>query len=234
MSGLSKQQAICGPDAKRCRMQRSALSILLGLLAHSSLHAAIFVVDSTSPGNLSACTAAANNCSLFGAITRAETDAAADVISFNIPTADAGYIAAQGGVQDYWRITPSGPFPSLPRINQPLTIDGYTQPGALANSNTTAQGGLNSVLKIEIDTSIGTFENAPLQVNAPVTIRGLAINNNPANNPRDAIFVSSTADGSVFEGNYLGTDITGTLARGNALTRKAHASAAKLAKTFIS
>jgi hypothetical protein len=42
MSGLSKQQAICEPDAKRCPMQRIALSILLGLLAHSSLRGGSF------------------------------------------------------------------------------------------------------------------------------------------------------------------------------------------------
>jgi hypothetical protein len=193
---------------------RSLFKCLLGLAATPLAPAATFVVDTTSPSNLAACTAAANDCSLSGAITRAEVDAVADLISFNIPTTDPGYIPAAAGVQDYWRITPSGASPSLPAINQPLTIDGYTQPGALANTNTPSQGGLNGVLKIEIDASVGAFTNAPLQVNARVIIRGLVINNTVAANPRDGIFLNSAADGSVLEGNYLGTDITGTIARG--------------------
>ena len=44
-------------------------------------------------------------------------------------------------------IAPASP---LPAMTGPGTIDGYTQTGALANSNPTGQG-LNTVLKIEID-----------------------------------------------------------------------------------
>jgi hypothetical protein len=185
---------------------------LLSLSGH--LCAATFVVDTTNPTGVGACTTAPNDCSLSGAILRANADSLEDLITFNIPTSDPGYMPAAAGVQDFWRIVPSGPSPSLPEITAPLTIDGYTQPGAIANTNTPDQGGLNGILKIEIDASIGSFTGAPLQVSARLTIRGLVINNTPTNNPRDAIQLVSTADGSILEGNYLGTDITGRMARG--------------------
>ena len=38
----------------------------------------------------------------------------------------------------------------LPEISDPVSIDGYTQPGAVENTNPVGQG-LNSVLRIEID-----------------------------------------------------------------------------------
>jgi hypothetical protein len=73
------------------------------------------VVDTTSDANLTACTPAAGDCSLRGALNNANADAAADFIDFNIPP---------GGAQT---ITITGSF--WPTISQPVTINGTTQPG---------------------------------------------------------------------------------------------------------
>ena len=120
------------------------------LLAASSLAAATFTVTNTNdsgPG------------SLRQAILDANANPGADTIAFQI---------VGSGVQTIAPATPLDP------ITDAVTIDGYTQPGASANTNPVGQG-LNTALRIEID-----GESAPgngLMVSAPnVTIRGLAIN----------------------------------------------------------
>src|SRR5262245_16425548 len=95
------------------------------------------------------------------AILDANSHSGADTIAFDIPGPGVHTIA---------------PASALPAITGPVTIDGYTQTGALANTNPTGQG-LNTILKIEIDgTSVGS--NAPcLHAKADdVTIRGLVVN----------------------------------------------------------
>jgi len=183
--------------------------LLLGLLllaSHPS-QAAVFVVDTSSDAVLSACTSAADDCSLRGAITRSNAAADIDEIHFAIPTSDAGF---QGATQ-HWRISVGNT--ALPAISEGVLIDGLTQPGARANARSPAQGGLDSVLMIELvpgsafgsqqnglDTSSNNF-NAAASV-----IRGLAISR---------FFAQIQLGGSGahrVEGCYLGTDISGTLA----------------------
>ncbi len=168
-------------------------------------NAATFTVDNTSDASLSACTAAASDCSLRGAIAAANATPALDLIAFAIPTSDAGY---QAGTQ-HWRIAVGAT--SLPTIETPLTIDGYTQPGALANTNTPAQGGLNTVLKIELRpqtslTGFGIFiaQNTPNV--ATITLRGLAINSFSTQ-----VVVNGTSAHRV-EGCFFGTNISGAIA----------------------
>ncbi len=168
--------------------------------------AATFTVDTTSDASLSACTAAAGDCSLRGAITAANATPALDLIAFNIPTSDAGYQLTT----QHWRIAVGET--SLPTIETPLTIDGYTQAGALANTNSPAQGGLNTVLKIELSplkppTGIGLFigQNTP-GGGATMTLRGLAINSFGNQ------VVLNGASAHRIEGCFFGTNISGTLA----------------------
>ncbi len=71
-----------------------------------------FVVDTNSDANLTACTAAAGDCSLRGAINNANADAAPQTIAFAIPGS---------GVPTIILTSP------LPAITQPLTIDGFSQ-----------------------------------------------------------------------------------------------------------
>jgi hypothetical protein len=134
--------------------------------------------------------------SLRQAIVDANANAGADVIAFNI---------SGSGVHT---ISPSSP---LPAITDPVTIDGYTQPGASANTLAT---GNNAVLKIELNgASAGTgFINGLLIYAGNSSVRGLVINR------FDFVGIwLENGDGNVVEGNYIGTDVTGTIALGNRL-----------------
>lgn len=177
------------------------------ILAASPLNAAVFVVDSTSDSSLSACTSAPADCSLRGAITVANSTTAFDEIHFQIPIDDAGYQA----VTMHWRISVGNT--ALPAISEGILIDGFTQSGASANTQTPTQGGLNSRLAIEISPG-GSFGSQQIGLDtlsnnfsaAASTFRGLAISRFA-----NQIQLGGSA-GHRVEGCYLGTDITGTQA----------------------
>jgi len=161
------------------RSLRGWLPPLVGFLGAALASAATIPVTNTNdsgPG------------SLRQAITDANLTAAADTITFNI---------SGSGVQTI------APTTALPAITHPVTIDGYTQPGALANTNGPGLG-LNGTLLIEIDC---TNAGSPcLLVNASATtIRGLVINRSSS---RDLELDSGTGD--VVEGCYLGSNASGT------------------------
>ena len=84
-------------------------------------------------------------------------------------------------------------------ITVPLLINGYSQPGAQPNTNTTAQG-LNTVLKIAIDGSI--------TLRASSTLQGLAISGG----------IDVMQNRSSFYGNFIGTDSTGQAATNGGIT----------------
>jgi hypothetical protein len=146
-------------------------------------------------------------------------DPARDEIAFDIPTTDPGYNATTG----VFTITPQG---GLPTIGVPVVIDGYTQPGASPNTllgvqipppgspPTTQPQGDNAVLKIQLDLSaVSAAYGTRLRVNADnTTIRGLVVNGMCIDDP--AIYVSGAGDH--IEGNFIGTDVTGTRVAGNA------------------
>lgn len=141
--------------------------------------------------------------SLSQAITNANTNAGLDIISFNIPTSDAGYNTANGG---YWSIRP---ITALPAITGTVLIDGYSQSGSTVNS---AIIGTNATLKIELNGSLETVVGVGFRFNATSlssTVRGLCINN----------FLNSgirlDASSCVISGCFIGTDITGLIDRGN-------------------
>ena len=113
------------------------------------------VVDTTADASLTACTAAPGDCSLRGAITTANAGSATDTIVFSIPSSDPGCVAATGVCQ-------IAPLTGLPSITTgELNLDGYTQPGAVPNSNTPAQGGSNAQLKIVLS---GAFKPPRLRL----------------------------------------------------------------------
>ena len=123
--------------------------LLLVATLSTTAGAATFTVDTTSNSALTACTPAVADCSFSGAIAAANATAIQDTIAFAIPPGDPGCDAGSG----VCTITPA---PGSSRsITQPVVIDGYTQPGAVPNSNTPAQGGLNGVLKIQLDGNNG-------------------------------------------------------------------------------
>jgi CSLREA domain-containing protein len=134
-------------------------------------------------------------CTLRAAIQEANATPGPDTINFNLSTTADGVAA----------ISPESP---LPPITQTVTIDGYTQPGA--SPNTKAVGD-NAVLKVQLDGSKLPLDNG-LEIDTADSsvIRGLAINRFA-----DGISISGDSVANRVEGNFIGTDPTGTLDRGN-------------------
>lgn len=182
-------------------MRMRCLLLLATVALPTLAPAATFTVDTTADSLLVACSAAAADCSLRGAITLANATADADSISFDIPPSDAGYVAASG----HWRIAPASALPDVQ--TGPLTIDGYTQPGASA-SNHLPLAPLAHQLKIELRGPNPASINC-LQAITPLTVRGLALNN-----CSQALFLFEPGP-HVVEGNYIGTDISGQTAIAN-------------------
>src|SRR5918998_139165 len=132
------------------------------------------------------------NCTLRAAIEEANATTASDTINFNF---------GGSGVKT---ISPGSP---LPTITQPVTIDGYSQPGA--SENTKAVGN-NAVLLIELDGSIasspaGSVHGLDLQTSNS-TIKGLVVNSFDGGGIRN---IFSNTSGNKFEGNFIGTDPSG-------------------------
>ena len=87
------------------------------------------------------------------------------------------------------------PLLGLPNIDDPVVIDGSTQPGFSGTPIIELNGSLSAVRAL--------FVNAPGS-----TIRGLVINGFNTG----AIFIGPAGGGSRVEGCYLGTDVTGKIA----------------------
>ena len=114
-----------------------------------------------------------------------------DEIHFNIPSEGVASIS---------------PSSALPDITDPVIIDGYTQPGA--SSNTLAVGN-NAVLRIELNgISAGNSDGLSIRTSNS-TIRGLVINRFTGSG------ISVSEMNNRIAGNFIGTDPTGTLERGN-------------------
>ena len=179
-------------------MQRLATLLALALVAlllaanpNQLAHAATFTVTKTNDSGAG---------SLRQAILDANANPGLDTIAFNI--AGTGTHTIQ-------------PTSALPLITDPVIIVGYTQPGASPNTNGPGLG-TNAVLKIELDGSIaeGAFEVHGLWIlrASGSTVRGLVINRF-----KDAgiTITGDNATGNLIEGNFIGTDVTGTLDLGN-------------------
>jgi hypothetical protein len=176
-----------------------ALAMLASLAAAGAVRAATITV--TNSGDAAGTTCGAS-CSLRQAIGAANLTATADTIEFNIPSAGPHIIA---------------PASALPVISQPLTIDGYTQPGALANTLTE---GDNAVILIGLN-GAGAGANADgIAVCANnVVIRGLSIDRFAQN----GIVVGAVSGGTcaidpvgvVIAGNFIGLAPNGSSNAGN-------------------
>jgi CSLREA domain-containing protein len=154
-----------------------------------------FTVNSTADPGSGGCSG--TECTQREAIAVANRVSGADTINFNIPGE---------GVKT---IIPASP---LPTITEQLTIDGYSQPGA--SPNTLAKG-TNAQIKIELDGS-DVGDNDGLLIRASDTVvRGLAINRFGGRSGihNDAFGISIT--GVKIQGNFIGTDASGTQDLGN-------------------
>ena len=187
---------------------RFGASIFLGILTllvfvapHGVVHAVAttFTVNSTNDADDGTCDS--THCSLREAINAANANSGADTIEFDIPTSDLGFNATTTA----FTIRPTS---ALPTITDMVTIDGYSQSGASPNTNGPGLG-LNTVLKIELDeTNAGAGATIGLLVLGSSTVRGLAINRFSGESIR-------SGPANVIEGNFIGTDVTGTVNLGS-------------------
>src|SRR5262252_4043472 len=162
-------------------------SSLLASLVSAALSAANFSVVTTADSGAG---------SLRQAILDANGNAGPDTIDFAIPGAGVHTIH---------------PATLLPAITGPVTIDGYTQPGASPNTNPPDQGS-NAVILIELD-GTGLAGDGLLVTGGDSTIRGLAINRFATTG--NGIHLT-TSGGNVIAGSFIGTDPTGSSGAGNA------------------
>jgi hypothetical protein len=125
----------------------------------------------------------------------------------------------------WWRIQPS--LGALPSITDRAIIDGFSQGNGTPLAATPNDNGpgleINAVLRIELDgigisgagsngLSLLAGSGGGLQAgyNSGSTVRGLVINNIRSN-----AITASNSGGHNIQGNFIGTDPSGTLAKGN-------------------
>ncbi len=101
------------------------------------------------------------------------------------------------------------PTMALPTLTQSVIIDGYTQPGAVQNTDPT---GFNGNLLIEINGAGQGFSGLDITAGNS-TVRGLVVNNFQGGGSAGIGIDLRTNGGNRIEGNFLGTDPSGTLAR---------------------
>jgi hypothetical protein len=162
---------------------------VLGWLLAAPLAAATFTVTNTNDSGAG---------SLRQAILDANGNAGLDTIVFAI---------SGSGVQTI------APLSGLPTITDPVIIDGYTQPGSTPNSDSAA---FNGTLLIELSGDGAGQANGLDITSGGSTVRGLVIGGFQGTTAAagNAIHLHS-AGGNHVEGNFLGTDPTGTLAHPN-------------------
>ena len=158
-------------------MRPAAFAVALGFLAVSA-PAATFTVTTTADSGAG---------SLRETILAANAAPGADTIAFAIPGAGVHTITLTT-----W----------LPTVTDPLTVDGYTQPGSSPNTLPLAQG-TNAVLNVEIRGEAVTLAPCWEYAADGGTIRGLVFNRCPVGTLHVTGSVTIT-------GNFLGTSPAGT------------------------
>ena len=180
-----------------------ALSIALLFSMLPLAYATTFTVTTTADnGNNGAPTSG----SLRAAIVENNLNAGPNIINFAIATGTAPYTIQ--------------PPVDLPSILEPVTINGYSQSGSSAN---TATFGNNAVILVVLDgtdapTDGSTTGNGLHFINgsSASTVQGLAISNWKLNGILiDATTNPGAISGIQIFGNFIGTDLTGTIAAPN-------------------
>lgn len=164
--------------------------------------------DDTSDANIgdNICDDGAGACTLRAAIQESNATAGTQTINFNV----TGTADFTNGGQNGYTISPASPLPSFTGT---VVINGYSQPGAMANTAVSPRP-MNGILLIEIEGSNAGSGTRGFDVTSSandVVIRGLVINR------FDATGVCCNAGGArtVLQGNYIGTDPSGLVDRGN-------------------
>ena len=102
-------------------------------------------------------------------------------------------------------------FGALPAITEPVTVDGYTQPGAKPNTKAV---GNDAVLKIELNGAGAGAGAEGLEITGTSgnsVIKGLAINRFGG----AGIAINGDTSNNRIEGNFIGTNPTGAVDNGN-------------------
>ncbi len=148
-----------------------------------------YTVNATADTDDGTCDAI--NCTLREAINAANAHAGRDTIAFSI--SGSGVHTIQ-------------PATNLPAVVDSAVINGYTQPGASPNTDST---GTNAVILIELDGQLIASAGDGLVLSGASTVKGLAINR------FDDVGVLLHGASNAVQGNFVGTDTTGTLSRAN-------------------
>src|SRR5215207_344041 len=187
MAGMTLPEATWVGRARTFPFFALALVVVasIGVLAAKPAHASTFTVTTTDDSGAG---------SLRQGIEDANSPAnsGADTIEFNIPATDTGCNATSG-------VCTISPSSVLPLVTNPVIIDGYSQPGARAN---TLSVGDDAVLKIELSGPEALNGLKILADNS--TVQGLVVNN-----WENGIFLGVDATGNTVRGNFIGTDVTG-------------------------
>jgi CSLREA domain-containing protein len=140
-----------------------------------------------------------DQCSLRAAIEQANNTSGADTINFNV--SGTGVKTTNVGA------TGLGP---LPAVTDQATINGYTQPGASPNTKTV---GDDAKLMIMLNGSqAGSFgDGIQLDGASHSVIKGLVINRFDGS----GINILGNSVATSVQGNFIGTDASGTTDRGN-------------------
>ena len=212
-----KQQTLTPKIARRMNLERSfalllVLAVLLALVGVRPAYAAglTLIVDTTSDANLTACTAAANDCSLRGAINAANSAGGSNIIAFDGTVFFFGGSITLGS--DLPAITSTltiaGPGATLVTVNgagsyRPftvngggnLTLNGLTISGGYANNST--GGAVNNNGTLTVTNSVITNNSS-----AGFSSYGGGISNNG----------TLTVSSSTFSGNIAQDNPGGALA----------------------
>ncbi len=121
----------------------------------------------------------------------ADTGTGVDTIDFDIPGTGPFTIV---------------PTSALPTITHPVLIDGYSQPGASPNTQADSD---NATLMIDLGQSTSYYDGLDIGASG-CTVQGLAING--FNN---GIQIEPGSTGDLIQGNFIGTDVTGTYQQSN-------------------
>jgi parallel beta-helix repeat protein len=168
----------------------------------SAFSASVFAVNPFIVTN----TSASGVGSLPFAVQTANTDVGNDdTITFQIPTNDIGYDAATGAWTIFLNTTLTINKPPQATTQHTVFIDALSQQGQ-PGANTTHPA-------VAIAPGQGFDGSDGVAINSPGnTVRGLAIGEFTG---RGIVIAGSGATGNLISGNYIGTDVTGELARPN-------------------
>jgi Right handed beta helix region len=187
----AKTEVPAGSKALALGLLVAALMALSLMLTAKPAHAGTFTVTNTNDSGTG---------SLRQAILAANANPGADTIEFDLPDTENDNPVTGAEI--------ISPLSVLPTITGAVTIDGYSQPGT--SENTQSTGAIDAVILVELN-GFNAGSRSGLTIEASnVVVRGLAINRFPGH----GVEIES-GTGARIEGNFIGTDSTGNLDRGN-------------------